>query len=85
MLGGEGTLAAMPELDETIDATGQTRRILTGDYASAGGRWQMSRLPSGRPLPTATPLFRKLEAAISDEEVERMAQRAGAQARNGKR
>ena len=78
MLGEEPDVAPLPRLDEA--GAGAVDRdphvILTGDYGRSSALWEPLRLPTGRPLEAPTPLFRKLDRAIIDEEVERMARRA---------
>ncbi len=71
LLGRDGCIAPMPEL--RASAEGAVHRVMTGEYPVGG--WQVSRLPSGRPLAAPTPLFRKLDPAIMDEELQRMARR----------
>jgi methionyl-tRNA synthetase len=73
MLGGEGTLASMPELIQTQGADG-SHHVLTGSYTVGG--WRASRLPAGLRLGAPRPLFRKLEDAIIDHELQRMTQQA---------
>ena len=46
--------------------------ILTGDY-SAGARWESVPLSVGRELAPPTPVFRKLDPSIVDEELARLA------------
>jgi methionyl-tRNA synthetase len=72
MLSGEGTLASMPGLTETEGADG-SHQVLTGRYAVGG--WRASRLPASRPLSAPRPLFRKIEGAIINQELRRMAER----------
>ena len=79
LLGGEGGHAVMPEFVDVPDGDGRAHRILTSDYASGSSTWQPSRLQSGHTLPAPEPLFRKLDPAMIEEEVDRMARRA----RNG--
>ncbi|MGH2499927.1 MAG: methionine--tRNA ligase [Candidatus Limnocylindria bacterium] len=75
-LGYEGELAGAPVF-RTVGGDGELpHRILTGDYERWTGRWHPGELPSGQPLPEPKPLFRKLEPAIADEELRRMAELA---------
>ncbi|MGH2379927.1 MAG: methionine--tRNA ligase, partial [Candidatus Limnocylindria bacterium] len=78
VLGGEGTIAPMPELVGGAAPNDSGHRALTGRYQLGG--WEPSRLPPGRPLAVPAPLFRKLDPATTDDEVERMAQRAASRA-----
>jgi methionyl-tRNA synthetase len=45
--------------------------ILTGDYTT-GARWESVPLPAGRALATPTPVFRKLDPSIVEEELARL-------------
>ncbi len=78
MLGEQPGVAPLPRLDDAGagEVGGDPHLILTGDYGPSVGHWESRRLPTGRPLETPTPLFHKLDPAIVDEEVERMAGRA---------
>jgi methionyl-tRNA synthetase len=72
LLGGTGVHAPMPEIREVEDLDGgPDYLILTGDYAS-GGRWESVPLPVGRALAAPTPVFRKLDPSIVDEELARL-------------
>jgi methionyl-tRNA synthetase len=71
MLGGEGDWARMPELREVTEEGGAPYGILTGDYET-GARWESSPIRPGMPLAPPTPLFRKLEPSIVDEELARL-------------
>jgi methionyl-tRNA synthetase len=75
LLGGEGEWAPMPEVVEVDEPTaigGSSYPVITGDYRG-GGRWESVPLPAGRPLAAPTPLFRKLDESIVDEELARLA------------
>ena len=50
--------------------------VITGDY-DTGARWESVPLPAGRPLGAPTPLFRKLDESIVDDELARLAESAG--------
>jgi methionyl-tRNA synthetase len=80
LLGGEGEWAAMPQLvdvDEPTAVGSPSYSVLTGDY-DTGARWESVPLPVGRPLAPPTPLFRKLDASVVDEELARLSGSAGA-------
>ncbi len=62
LLGYEGVIAGSPESKTVTDDGGSTHEILTGDYATAGGRWAPSELPAGQALREPRPLFAKLDA-----------------------
>jgi methionyl-tRNA synthetase len=72
LLGGTGVHAPMPEIVEVSDLDGgPDYPILTGDY-SVGARWESVQLPAGRALAAPTPVFRKLDPKIVDEELARL-------------
>jgi methionyl-tRNA synthetase len=78
LLGGKGPWAAMPELVEVDEPTAvgsPSYSVLTGDYETSA-RWESVPLPPGRPLNPPTPVFRKLDPSIVDEELQRMAESA---------
>jgi methionyl-tRNA synthetase len=77
LLGGTGTWAPMPRLEEVQEETAAgspSYGVLTGDYAG-GARWESLPLPAGRPLAPPTPVFRKLDPSIVDDELARLEQR----------
>jgi methionyl-tRNA synthetase len=71
-LGGQQVLAPMPALVDVAQADHHVHRVLTGDYTTIM-RWEPIRVGIGRPLAAPESLFRKLDPAIIDAEVERMA------------
>src|SRR5436190_5490059 len=71
MLGGTSAWAAMPETREVDDEGGPAYSILTGDYET-GARWESTPISPGTPLSAPTPLFRKLEPTIVDDELARL-------------
>jgi methionyl-tRNA synthetase len=72
-LGGTGIHAPMPEIREVDDLDGGPGYpVLGGDYRT-GARWQSAPLPAGRRLAAPTPVFRKLDPSIVDEELARLA------------
>jgi methionyl-tRNA synthetase len=72
LLGGTGVHAPMPAIVEVEDLDGGPGYpILTGDY-SVGARWESVPLPAGRPLAAPTPVFRKLDPSIIEEELARL-------------
>jgi methionyl-tRNA synthetase len=72
-LGGTGAHAPLPEIREVDDLDGGPGYpVLTGDYQT-GARWESVPLPAGRPLAPPTPVFRKLDPSIVDEELARLA------------
>ena len=79
LLGGEGEWAPMPEVVEVDEPTAvgsPSYPVITGDYRG-GGRWESVPLPVGRPLTPPTPIFRKLDESIVDEELARLRGAAG--------
>ncbi len=71
-LGGSGVVAPMPEIREVDDLDGGPGYpVLTGDY-SATPAWRSTPLVAGTELAKPTPVFRKLDASIVDEELARL-------------
>jgi len=72
LLGGTGVHAPMPSIVEVDDLDGGAGYpILTGDY-TVGTRWESVPLEAGRTLATPTPVFRKLDPSIVDDELARL-------------
>jgi methionyl-tRNA synthetase len=72
LLGGTGVHATMPEIREVSDLDGgPDYPIITGDY-SAGARWSSVPVSVGRELKAPTPVFRKLDPSIVEEELARL-------------
>jgi methionyl-tRNA synthetase len=72
MLGGEGVHAVLPSIVEVDDLDGgPAYPILTGDY-TVGGKWEHRPIPVGAPLSAPTPVFKKLDPSIVDEELARL-------------
>ncbi len=72
LLGGVGVHAPMPQIVEVDDLDGgPSYPVLTGDY-TVGARWESVPLTAGTPLATPTPIFRKLEPSVVDEELARL-------------
>jgi methionyl-tRNA synthetase len=72
LLGRKGYLAGPLEFEE-VDEEGETHTVLTGDYGSWVGSWAPGDLPVGQALREPHPLFAKLDPAVADEELARMA------------
>jgi methionyl-tRNA synthetase len=73
-LGGTGDWARMPELVEVDEPTAPgspNYHVLTGDY-DTGATWESTPIEVGRPIAAPTPIFRKLDASIVDEELARL-------------
>jgi methionyl-tRNA synthetase len=72
LLGGTGVHTPMPEIRQVSDLDGgPDYPILTGDYTT-GVRWKSVPLPAGREIAPPTPVFRKLDPSIVDEELARL-------------
>jgi methionyl-tRNA synthetase len=72
LLGGAGTFAPMPEIHEVEDLDGGPGYpVLTGDY-SAFPVWQSRPIEAGTELAKPSPVFRKLDPSIVDEELTRL-------------
>jgi methionyl-tRNA synthetase len=75
MLHGAPGWAAMPELVEVDEETAvgsPSYSVLTGDYET-GARWESTPIEVGRALAAPTPVFAKLDPAVVDEELARLA------------
>ncbi|GGK67366.1 methionine--tRNA ligase [Planomonospora parontospora subsp. parontospora] len=70
MLGGTGVWSGMPEMKE-VDEDGRSYPVITGSYEGAA-RWESASIRPGTPLAPPTPLFRKLDPKIVDEELARL-------------
>ena len=51
--------------------------MLTGDYETVA-RWESTPIEVGRPIAPPTPMFTKLDSAVVDEELARLAAEAAA-------
>ena len=72
LMGGTGVHAPMPRVEEVEDLDGgPAYPIITGDYAS-GARWAPAAIRPGTPLQAPTPVFKKLDPSIVDEELARL-------------
>ena len=73
VFGGSGAIQPMPELREADDLDGGADYpILTGDYTTAA-RWERRPLVAGTPVAKPTPVFTKLDPALVEEELARLA------------
>ena len=72
MLGGEGTWADLPRIDEVTEEGGQPYPVITGTYTGQA-TWQSQPIKPGTPLGTPTPLFAKIDPQQADEELTRLA------------
>ena len=72
MLGGTGVWSGMPELVEVDDLDGgPSYPVLTGDYSGVGA-WESRPVVPGTPVAPPTPLFRKLDPSVVEEELARL-------------
>jgi methionyl-tRNA synthetase len=72
-LGGQGVHAPMPQIVEVDDLDGgPAYPVLTGDYAT-GAKWESRPIAVGTPLKPPTPVFKKLDPSIVEEELARLA------------
>ena len=71
MLGGAGTWADMPHVEEVDEDGGPSYPVITGRYDGAA-RWASAPVRPGAPLATPKPLFTKLDSSVVDEELARL-------------
>src|ERR1700757_76849 len=71
MLGGEGTWAGMPRIEEVSEDGGAPYPVITGDYRTAA-RWESTPIKPGTPLGVPAPLFAKLDPSVVTEELARL-------------
>lgn len=72
-LGGAGDVAPMPRIEEVDDLDGGAPYpIITGDYSSFPA-WARRPIVVGTPVTKPTPVFRKLDVSVVEEELERLA------------
>ncbi|GAA2521264.1 methionine--tRNA ligase [Pilimelia columellifera] len=72
LLGGQGVHAPMPRIEQVEDLDGgPAYPIITGDY-TVGARWESQPIVAGAPLAAPTPVFRKLDPLVVEEELARL-------------
>ncbi len=72
ILGGSGRVAPMPRIEEVDDLDGgPAYPVITGEYSETP-RWQRRPIVAGTTIAKPTPVFTKLDAAVVDEELERL-------------
>ncbi|WP_433613437.1 methionine--tRNA ligase [Dactylosporangium sp. CA-139114] len=72
LLGGTGVHAPMPEIREVEDLdNGGTYPVLMGDY-TVGAKWEPVAIQAGTKLEAPTPVFKKLDESIVEEELARL-------------
>jgi methionyl-tRNA synthetase len=71
-LGGEGEFMPMPRIEEVTDLdNGRPYPVIAGDY-SATPRWESRPISVGARVSKPTPLFRKLQESVVEEELARL-------------
>jgi methionyl-tRNA synthetase len=73
MLAEEGQLFGSQRVETYQEGT-RSHLGLTYDGDLAAGRWERSPVPAGRQLPKPSPLFKKLDPEIVEEEMARLGQ-----------
>ena len=72
MLGQEGLLSPQPVVEEVDLGDGDPHKVLVTDWSHAVGSWEPTRLVAGQPLALPQALFRKLDPALAEMELQRM-------------
>ncbi len=76
MLGGTGIFSPLPRVEQVDDLDrGAPYPIITGDYSNVPS-WESRPITAGTPLCTPTPVFKKLDESIVEEEIRRLAEPA---------
>jgi methionyl-tRNA synthetase len=71
-LGGDGTVAPMPKIEEVDDLDGgPSYPVITGDY-SGFPEWRRRPVVPGTPVAKPSPIFTKLDPSVVDEELARL-------------
>jgi methionyl-tRNA synthetase len=71
MLGGQGTWADMPRIDEVTEDEGRPYPVITGTY-SGHASWESAPITPGTKLETPTPLFAKIDPDVVIDELNRL-------------
>lgn len=71
MLGENGQLFGRPVVKKYQERI-RDHVALTYDGSEAIGQWERTEIPVGRKLPKPSPLFRKLDPSVADEELARL-------------
>lgn len=75
-LGGTGTVSPLPEIREVEDLDGgQGYPVLMGNYklGETVAAWESAPIVPGTAVPAPTPIFRKLDESVIEEELARLA------------
>jgi methionyl-tRNA synthetase len=72
-LGGQGTVAPMPRIDEVTDLDDPERGypVVTGEYSDFP-EWRRHPIRPGTPVGKPTPIFTKLDPSVVEEELARL-------------
>ncbi|HSF26925.1 MAG TPA: methionine--tRNA ligase [Actinomycetes bacterium] len=78
-MGGTGVWSPMPQIREVDDLDGGSPYpVLMGDYDAARvAHWRSTPIVPGTPVAAPTPVFRKLDPSVVDEELARLEAEAG--------
>jgi methionyl-tRNA synthetase len=71
MLGGAGDWSGMPRIETVDEEGGPSYPVITGTYDSSF-RWESRPIAAGTPLAVPSPLFKKLDPSVVDEEIARL-------------
>jgi methionyl-tRNA synthetase len=71
LLGEEGNLFGVQRV-ETYRERQQSHVALTYDGSAAVGRWKRTQIPIDRQLPKPSPLYKKLDPSLAEEELARL-------------
>jgi len=71
MLGGAADWSGMPRIETVDEEGGPSYPVITGSYDSSF-RWESRPIAAGTPLAVPTPLFKKLDQSVVDEEIARL-------------
>jgi methionyl-tRNA synthetase len=74
LLGNTGVWAAQPEVREVTEEGNPSSpyAVITGDYTAQQAHWGSTPIEPGKPLGPPTPVFKKLDPSIVDEELARL-------------
>jgi methionyl-tRNA synthetase len=76
LLGRRGTFSPAPDVLEVEDLDGgPDYPVISGEYGT-GARWRSVPVEPGTPVAAPSPVFRKLDPSVIDEELARLEQRA---------
>ncbi|HLS04475.1 MAG TPA: class I tRNA ligase family protein, partial [Actinomycetales bacterium] len=83
VFGGQDTVSPMPRIEEVTDLDDPNSQypIVTGDYRLATESekgtirpWASQKITTGRPIAAPTPIFKKLDDSIVEDELARLAE-----------